>query len=292
MKRGLLAFAIACLLAAVGWLARGTREQARCGAGFVAVAARCCVTPRSSGGVCAASALPTGCPAPLIQSTRDPTECEAPDERVLIAATSLVVGPSDWEAEGRVAPRTVETAAFYIDRFEATIGAVARSKSVELGRFAASIAEHDTARAAHGLTLTEASRYCAERGGRLPTVDEWVVAASGSRATRYPWGDTGAVCRRAAYGLEAGPCASHAEGPDTVGAHHDGATANGIEDMAGNVAEWVRPTDASHQLFVALGGSWRSALATELRTWSRLELASGEVHDDRVGARCVYLHDR
>jgi formylglycine-generating enzyme required for sulfatase activity len=52
--------------------------------------------------------------------------------------------------------------------------------------------------------------------------------------------------------------------------------------MAGNVAEWVISADGP----VARGGSWRSALATDLRTWARLELDPG-AHDDRVGVRCA-----
>jgi hypothetical protein len=53
--------------------------------------------------------------------------------------------------------------------------------------------------------------------------------------------------------------------------------------MAGNVAEW---TEAAPDGGVAHGGSWRSALATELRTWARLEVPAG-AHDDRVGVRCA-----
>jgi formylglycine-generating enzyme required for sulfatase activity len=53
--------------------------------------------------------------------------------------------------------------------------------------------------------------------------------------------------------------------------------------MAGNVAEWTTRAGASP---VVHGGSWRSALATELRTWSRLEVDPA-AHDDRVGVRCA-----
>jgi formylglycine-generating enzyme required for sulfatase activity len=57
--------------------------------------------------------------------------------------------------------------------------------------------------------------------------------------------------------------------------------------MAGNVAEWVAPKDSVDRMGVARGGSWRSALATELRTWARLEL-DPDRPDDRVGVRCAY----
>jgi formylglycine-generating enzyme required for sulfatase activity len=186
-----------------------------------------------------------------------------------------VLGPSDWEAEGRVTPRTVEAGPFWIDAFEATRAAVA-GRAVE-----------DPLRAASGITRDEASAYCAKQGGRLPTEDEWLVAAGGVQGHRYPWGETGAVCRRAAFGLARGPCSSRGAGPDTVGAHADGDSPSGVHDLAGNVAEWVAPSLTAPGLGVAKGGSWRSELAAELRVWARLELDPG-ARNDRVGVRCAY----
>jgi formylglycine-generating enzyme required for sulfatase activity len=67
-----------------------------------------------------------------------------------------------------------------------------------------------------------------------------------------------------------------------VGAHPDGKTPQGVEDMAGNVAEWsVAPRGP-----VVHGGSWQSALATELRTWAELEIDPA-AHDPRLGVRCA-----
>jgi formylglycine-generating enzyme required for sulfatase activity len=184
---------------------------------------------------------------------------------VRVPATHLVVGPSDWEAEGRVTPHAIDVSPFYLDAYEAfsNVGA-------------------DGARALGGLSLADAVTYCEARGKRLPTEDEWLAAAAGPSARRYPWGDTGAVCRRAAWGLASGPCALGALGPDSVGAHPDGRSPLGLEDMAGNVAEWTRSAAGP----VAHGGSWQSALATELRTWARLEVDPA-AHDPRVGVRCA-----
>ena len=72
----------------------------------------------------------------------------------------------------------------------------------------------------------------------MPTDAEWLAAAH-AEAARYPWGDTGAVCRRAAWGLFSGPCANGADGPDSVGAHPSGSTIDGVHDLGGNVSEWV-----------------------------------------------------
>ncbi|HEX7664202.1 MAG TPA: SUMF1/EgtB/PvdO family nonheme iron enzyme [Polyangiaceae bacterium] len=198
--------------------------------------------------------------------------CDAPHTKIEVPETTFVLGPSDWEAEGKVPPRTVHAAAFAIDAFEATDGRVHH-------------ATNDAARAASAISRDDADAFCKSQGGRLPTEDEWLAAAAGEKARRYPWGDTGAVCRRAAWGLVSGPCARNADGPDTVGAHSSGDTPTGIHDLAGNVAEWVTTADPAHD--VALGGSYASSLATELRTWERIEVAHGTT-DRTIGFRCAY----
>jgi formylglycine-generating enzyme required for sulfatase activity len=253
---------------AVGLSRRGQDEGARCGPGFTATGARC---------------LPAAdaCPAPLASTARG---CDAPEAKVLVPAGAIAVGPSDWEAEGRVAARSIRVQAFRMDAFEVTRGQLAAATG-GLG------VSGDFARAASGVTMADAMAYCRSKGGRLPTEDEWIVAAvsASNPPRRYPWGDTGAVCRRAAWGLDTGPCAHGADGPDTVGAHPDGDTAMGIHDMAGNVAEWVTAPagETSPDASVAKGGSWATALAADLRIWARLELPAGS-RDPRVGFRCVY----
>jgi formylglycine-generating enzyme required for sulfatase activity len=254
---------------AFGVARRGSDAGARCGAGFLPRGTRCIVEAE--------------CPAPLVTSRGG---CDAPDTRVLVPAAAIAVGPSDWEAEGRVEAKTVRTQAFRIDAFEVTVGKYDPAATVDL------------ARAATGMTRGEATAYCARIGGRLPTEDEWVVAAmsAANPPRRYPWGDTGAVCRRAAWGLLAGPCANGAESADTVGSHADGDTPLGLHDMAGNVAEWVDATAAAkadgsgeepRNMDLVKGGSWETALASDLRVWARRELRPESQARD-VGFRCAY----
>jgi Sulfatase-modifying factor enzyme 1 len=257
-----LAAAAAAVLAVALASRLGAEGELECDGRFHVAGARCCPGAAKED-LCVASP-------------------DVPARQVLVPAASVDLNAADWEAEGRVAPRTVRAGAFWIDACEITVGRVCRDvRDLCEERFARELAAGDMARAASGLTKDEASRICAASGGRLPRDDEWLAAALSGRAARYPWGETGAVCRRAAWGLVAGPCSRGARGPDTVGAHAAGDTALGVHDMAGNVAERMgdRP--------FARGGSWASALATELRLWSELPVADG-ARDPRVGARCVY----
>jgi hypothetical protein len=276
-----------------GSAAARSGDDMPCGAGFARHGTRCC--PASSGttaaqelrpGACPAGPPPADatCPAPLV---RTPRGCDAPERAVVrVPATTVLIGPADWEAEGRVRPRTVTAGPFDLDRFEVTVGNLHRAGCP--ANVAERLAGVDAARAASRITRDEARAICAARGGRLPTEDEWIVAAAGDRPRRYPWGDTGAVCRRAAWGMTRGPCATGAVGPDTVGAHPDGATPLGIHDLAGNVGEWVESGAASSAgVGVVRGGSYETDLATELRTWVRREVPSSSV-ETSIGFRCAY----
>ena len=92
-----------------------------------------------------------------------------------------------------------------------------------------------------GVTWYEAAAYCRwltaalDDGGeyRLPSEAEWERAARGpgAGAHRYPWGDEWAAAR--ANTVELG-----LERTAPVGLFPDGASAEGVLDLAGNVWEW------------------------------------------------------
>jgi formylglycine-generating enzyme required for sulfatase activity len=195
----------------------------------------------------------------------------------------LRIGPSDWEAQGVVSAREADVAAFSVDVFEVT---ESRWEScVVEGACPARAASGEPGRAVAGVTLTEARRFCSWAGGRLPTPDELAWAAAGAGARRYAWGDTGAVCRRAAWGLKDGPCASGSTGPEIAGSHPDGASPDGIHDLAGNVAEWA--VDAHGGTAEVRGGSWSDGAVASLRSWSR-RVPAPDARQDDVGLRCAY----
>jgi formylglycine-generating enzyme required for sulfatase activity len=86
------------------------------------------------------------------------------------------------------------------------------------------------------VTWEEAMDYAASVGGTLPTEAQWQFAAKGLEGRKYPWGDAEPTCERAYYR----GCGSR--GAIEVMTLPDGATPEGIHDLAGNVWEWVMPT--------------------------------------------------
>jgi len=281
MRRWLVfaVIAVASVATVTALARRDAADSARCGE-LVAQQNRCCAEGQvQEGGVC--RGRPTRCPAPLVATD---TGCVATAERIVIAGGSLRVGAGDWEAEGRVHAYQTTVLPFAIDSMEITEAAYAAC--VDAGGCSEVRGSGEPGRARGEMTRAQAEAYCAFRGGRLPTADEWAFAAGGPSARRYPWGDTGAVCRRAAWGVADGPCAFGHPGPELAGIHPHGATPEGVHDMAGNVSEWVAsPTDDPRG--VVRGGSFSAQLATDLRTWKTV-LRPANTRAPDVGARCAY----
>jgi formylglycine-generating enzyme required for sulfatase activity len=126
------------------------------------------------------------------------------------------------------------------------------------------------------VSARDAAAYCEAQGKRLPTQDEWEFGARGEARATFPWGDQWQP-NRAAF---------KTEGTRPVGSHPEGASWNGLEDMAGNVWEWTS-SQTSQQAPIVKGGSWFEHDAALLRGAARMELADSEWTSADVGFRCV-----
>jgi len=246
----------------------------RCPEGLVARAAICCGAGQASDGAhCRGRAQ--SC-ASTQQAT--PEGCVAPPARIAYGGGRAHLAGPDWDGQRQprsgapvVGPFELDATEVTLARYQACVSANACEKAALGG---------EAGEPVRGVSPEQAETFCRFVGGSLPSGGQWGVAAMGSDARRFPWGATGLVCRRAAYGLVNGPCADGATGPELAGARPDGATPEGALDLSGNVAEWTREPKG----YVARGGSYRSRSAGELKTFSA-ELTRARPD---VGFRCAY----
>jgi formylglycine-generating enzyme len=252
---------------------------ARCPHGMVATGPRCCGEGQSLvGGRCVNP--PKHC---ALTQAKTPGGCVLPPDRIALAGGRLPLEPADWTGVADAGKKggTV-VAPFELDAGEVT---VARWEECRIATACRALGGDDPpGEPVRAVEPAQAEAFCKFAGGRLPTGAEWMFAAMGKEGRRFPWGNTGLVCRRAAYGLVSGPCAEAASGPEPAGSRPDGATPDGIFDLAGNVAEWTRESRG----FVARGGSYRSRTANELKTYAA-EISG--VRPD-IGFRCAYSSRR
>lgn len=138
--------------------------------------------------------------------------------------------------------REIYLDAFYIDRYEVTTGRYAKflaaTGSVRPPDGWESLAlERGGELPVIGVDWSDAAAYCKWAARRLPTDTEWEKAARGTDGRTYPWGNGSPTLEHANH-VNASPEA-YAGGLKNVGTHGAGRSPFGVDDLAGNAAEWV-----------------------------------------------------
>ena len=271
----------------------------------------------------------TGAPAPA-------GEGKCPSGMVAIPGGSFFMGSDEGLALERpahqviVAPYCIDEFEVSVDRYKACSDA-GRCKRAGITNQWDDIGEKErkafdplcnvrdpVGRANHPINCVDwemADKFCHEQAGRLPTEAEWEFAARGPDGRRYPWGDEEPAagylnaCGRecvawgAKNGIEEKSMYDADDGfPNTapVGSFPKGASRYGVQDVVGNVWEWVAdwygaygkeeqtepkgPSTGDEK--VIRGGAWNGSYASWVRPTFRYKDRPAK-RSYGIGFRCA-----
>ncbi len=202
-----------------------------------------------------------------------------PDVGVMIAIPdgAFITGAN---VAGAPAVQEIPVSAFEIDKYEVTIGEYntfikETNRSAPWSAYSEDMKDYPVT----GVTWSDAQAYCTWAGKRLPASVEWEKAARGVDGFIYPWGDGW----RDGY---ANTKEANTGGTKQVGSYPDGASPFGVQDMAGNVWEWVEDwTGADQAQKVIRGGAWSA-----INTWAQTFTVNGSPPmrtNSSTGFRCA-----
>jgi formylglycine-generating enzyme required for sulfatase activity len=192
--------------------------------------------------------------------------------------------PVDEADAGAPAPSGAGTSvpAFWIDVHE--VSARAYAACVAGGQCTTAGSERDCTvgvaalgdHPANCVSIDQARAFCASRGKRLVTNDEWTAAAAGAQLRPYPWG--AAAPSSVLLNMKGEDDGWKTTAPR--GSFAEGQSPDGVADLAGNVAEWVDLAGGN----VTRGGSFAD---DDVGALSSLGVRTANGPDAKVGFRCA-----
>ena len=225
--------------------------------------------------------------------------------RLIPAATYTIGSESEIADVDEKPAHPVKLDDFYIDKYEVT-NAQYRTFLTTTGHREPKYWNDETLNQPEqpvvGVSWDDAAAYAEWAEKRLPTEAEWEVAARGSEERVFPWGNE--------FDLKVAATTIHAniiaaddgfEKTAVVGSFTAGESPFGVQDLAGNVFEWVadwyaedyyddsplsNPQGPAEGNFKVLrGGSWRDG-GEKARSAKRSSLP-GSMRHDEIGFRCA-----
>ena len=220
-------------------------------------------------------------------------------EMVLIPKGKFVMGSNErWDDE---APEHISfTKSFYMDTNEVTNSDYKKFVDAEKhetpyhwseGKIPKGKEQHPVVY----VNWFDATNYCKWAGKRLPTEQEWEKAARGLDGLVYPWGNEWSLDK-------SNNPYKHSTGTEPIGSYPEGRSPYGLNDMSGNVWEWVDSYYLPHpgnpmtraeygtDKRVLKGGSWFDCLSygcgLSAPTFNR-SFFTPEVKNNSFGFRCA-----